>query len=519
MSETTKTSDAASALARRFHARFMGMEKAHGAYANIGKTVRDNGKLTGDPVTKRLPVTDELWHAHLEGRYGLGVITIMENDSVLWGCIDIDVYDSLDHGQTAARLAQLQLPLILCRSKSGGAHLFLFGREPIPAATMRERLRDLAARIGHGSAEIFPKQSRTTEKDLGSWVNMPYCGGDTSNRYGVQPTGDPYTMEEFLKAADALAVGPEFFQERKQQHKGDENPEFRDGPPCLAILAEQKVPEGCRNDALLAFGIFGRRKFTAEWRQKVYEYNRKCFAEPLSEQEVEGTVLKTLAKEKEYRYGCSKPPLNQHCNASLCRMRKYGIGGGRVPEYGPLMQHEGDEPVWTWFIDGVPVHLTTQQLHRYTLFQEAILKAVRTCPPPTKQDDWVNTLNKFMENVQVIPCPEDTTREGEFWELVEHFCRNKASAEGMEDMLASPNKVFDPEDGRVYFKLAGLMAVLKRYTFKVDRGEVRRLLEKRGGKDHRDDNTGSTRRYWSVPAPARRESLPVPKRIDDITMF
>lgn len=511
---------AALTLAQRFHQRFRGMAKAHGAYMNIGKHVRDDGKLTGDISTKRAPVTDELWQAHLEGKYGLGIITITEQNTVWWGCVDVDIYDCLDPAQIAARLHRLDLPLIPCRSKSGGVHLFLFCREAVPAALMRERLRDVAARIGHGNSELFPKQSQTSEKDLGSWVNMPYFNGDETTRYGVKPNGDPYTTEEFLAAADTLAVGPEFFQPgRPQKNKGDDNPEFKDGPPCLAILAEQKVQQGCRNDGLLAFGIFARRKYTGEWRQKVYEYNRTCLAEPLSEQEVEGTILKTLGKDKDYRYGCSKAPLNSHCNAVLCRMRKYGIGGGRVPEYGPLAQHGGDEPVWTWTIDGVPVHLTTQQLHRYTLFQEAVLKAVRTCPPPTKQDDWTRTLNQFLENVQVIPCPEDTTREGEFWELVEYYCQNKSMAESMEDMLNSSNRVFDGEDGRMYFKLAGLMAVLKRFTFKVDRGEVRRLLEKRGGKDHRDDSTGSTRRYWSVPSPGPTKPLPVPKSIGDAAAF
>src|SRR4051812_36663169 len=97
--------------------------KHTGPISTLVKTVRDDGKRTGDPATKRQPVTDDLWQAHLDGSYGLGIITIREDGNVSWGCIDIDVYEHLDPAAVAARLIKLNLPLIPCRSKSGGVHL------------------------------------------------------------------------------------------------------------------------------------------------------------------------------------------------------------------------------------------------------------------------------------------------------------------------------------------------------------------------------------------------------------
>ena len=49
---------------------------------------------------------------------------------------------------------------MLCRSKSGGAHIYLFIDEPVSASLLQRKLRQLAASIGFGQAEIFPKQTQ-----------------------------------------------------------------------------------------------------------------------------------------------------------------------------------------------------------------------------------------------------------------------------------------------------------------------------------------------------------------------
>jgi putative DNA primase/helicase len=70
---------------------------------------------------------------------------------------------------------------------------------------MQDKLRDVATILGYGTAEIFPKQTRVgNEKDLGSWINIPYFGGNSSNRCAVRANGDAMTTEEFLIAAEAL---------------------------------------------------------------------------------------------------------------------------------------------------------------------------------------------------------------------------------------------------------------------------------------------------------------------------
>src|ERR1035437_522018 len=141
----------ASALAHRFNTLFSGLERAHGEY-NIDQKQED-GKLTGTAVTLRQPVTDELWAQHLAGRNGIGIVPVRDDSTCLWGAIDIDQYSGLDHGRMAATVARLGFPLVTCQSKSKGCHLYLFAREPVNAGTMQDRLRDMAAKLGHGRSE------------------------------------------------------------------------------------------------------------------------------------------------------------------------------------------------------------------------------------------------------------------------------------------------------------------------------------------------------------------------------
>lgn len=73
---------------------------------------------------------------HLEGKKGVGSIPIDENNQCLFGALDIDEYD-LDLVKLFKKIKQLKLPLTVCRSKSGGAHLYIFLKEKVSATELR----------------------------------------------------------------------------------------------------------------------------------------------------------------------------------------------------------------------------------------------------------------------------------------------------------------------------------------------------------------------------------------------
>ena len=102
-------------LAEKFATRFAGLRNAYGTFTASDET-REDGKANGKNITisKELSDTDllKLWEDHLLGRQSVGIVAIDENNSCVWGAIDVDEYQ-LDLKDLAKKLAKQELPLIL----------------------------------------------------------------------------------------------------------------------------------------------------------------------------------------------------------------------------------------------------------------------------------------------------------------------------------------------------------------------------------------------------------------------
>jgi len=160
--------------ADKFRAIFDGLEEAYG-YFKIEKQAA-NGKNKGKAGVVKEPRTAVLWTNHLSGKgASLGIIPINAQNKCKWGCVDIDQYP-LDHRLLVEKIRRLKLPLVVCRSKSGGAHCFMFTTEWVDAADMQKTLQCIAAALGYGESEIFPKQIKLNLErgDVGNFLNLPY---------------------------------------------------------------------------------------------------------------------------------------------------------------------------------------------------------------------------------------------------------------------------------------------------------------------------------------------------------
>ena len=122
-------------LADEMLAAFEGSKVAHGT-TTVGRIGR-NGKADADSRIVRQALTVEIMQGHIDGEQGVGAIPINEENKCRWGALDIDIYD-LDHNELQQRIQKLKLPLLHCRSKSGGAHLYLFLKEYEQAKVVRE---------------------------------------------------------------------------------------------------------------------------------------------------------------------------------------------------------------------------------------------------------------------------------------------------------------------------------------------------------------------------------------------
>jgi hypothetical protein len=304
----------------RFAARFRGLTRAHGRYTPEKSKRRGASKLEGRAVTLKEPVTLALYEQHLSGTYGLGIVAVMDEGRCWFGAIDIDHY-GLDIGPLEKEITRLGLPLIIVRSKSGGLHLYLFCMEPILAELVRAKLGEWARALGHPQAEIFPKQTRLTPDDSGNWINLPYYGGDASERYALV-AGERLTLQQFLDLADCAAVTEAQLVAFTPTSGPDDADPLDGAPPCIVSIVKTGLTE-YRNQGLFNIGVYLRKSYGDDFAEKLDEYNQRCMSPPLGYKEV-AHVASSVGK-KDYGYKCKELPISAVCDRETCLTRRYGI--------------------------------------------------------------------------------------------------------------------------------------------------------------------------------------------------
>lgn len=483
----------------RFKAIFSGLEFAYGTY-KIEKS-RGDGKQTGKGVVVRQAPTDELWEKHLQGvEPSLGIIPIRSDNTCIWGCIDIDQYP-LDHKGLVEKVLKLKLPLVVCRSKSGGAHCFLFTKEPVPAGDMQDSLKTMAALLGEAGREIFPKQSEILVErgDTGNFLNLPYFAGDDGMRYAFKEDGTAASLEEFYVLYDS------YVQDGLPSVEPPVQPDqpIKDGPPCLQALCGQGFPEGTRNNGLFNIGIYLKKVNPNDWENPLYEHNMKYLGPPLQISEVQ-VLVKQLNK-KEYHYKCKDQPLNSFCNAGLCRTRKFGIGGNGpdAPKLSSLSKYNSEPPLWFLNVDGRRVELETDSLYNQSLFQKACVEKINTLPPTLRKQDWEGMLNALLREMveleQIIEAPQDTSLTGRFIDLLEEFTTHLQQAMDRDEILMG-RPWTEEETAKTYFRIKDLEGHLKRNNFVgLNSAKIAQRLRDIGGEPIPLFLKGRATRCWSIP--------------------
>jgi hypothetical protein len=248
--------------ASRMMQLFSGLVRAHGEYRITGSK---GDKHIGEATTVNEPVTEQLWKDHLDGKKGIGVVVIKDDSTCLFGAIDIDCYSGLNYAEVIGKIRKKKYPLVACRSKSGGLHLFLFLKTAVKARELRNILRSMAASLGFGNSEIFPKQSQVlaSRGDIGSWINMPYFDYLKTVRFGIYDDGSPMDLSKFLEYAENKQV------ELKSVDATSSSGDFTDGPPCIQHLVEMGIGEGMRNETLINIAKYLKKSVPMEWRKLV----------------------------------------------------------------------------------------------------------------------------------------------------------------------------------------------------------------------------------------------------------
>ena len=232
--------------AERFLAAFVGSEVAHGTA--MVKRMNRNGKAETDNRTVREPLNVDKIQRHLSGEIGVGSIPIRSDSTCHWGALDIDEYN-LNHQSLQDEINKLKLPLLHCRSKSGGAHLFLFLNEFLDAAVLREYLTEIKIALGFSNAEIFPKQEKILAErgDMGNPINLPYFKAKMTTRYCFNKQLEAMEVDDFLDAIDKNRITVSQLEALKFSGK---RKYYTDGPVCLEHLFSHGPISENRNQCL-----------------------------------------------------------------------------------------------------------------------------------------------------------------------------------------------------------------------------------------------------------------------------
>ena len=478
---------------------FRGFSGAHGTHgAEETRTGAVKREIKKSAKTLREPVTLELWEQHLSGQRALGIITITEEATCWWSALDIDKYDIV-HLDLVKELAERKIPAVVCRTKSGGAHIYLFFSEAIPAGEVMAKMRELASSLGQGGCEIFPKQDQvlTERGDLGNWLNMPYFDSAHTVRYAIGEDGRGLSLSRFLSLAERSQLTAERLASLPLHRSV---PEMVEGPPCLEHLASTGIGEGARNNGLFALGVLAKKMQPDDWAPLLEKYNADYLRPPLPAAEVQ-VIIKSLGK-RDYSYKCGDTPINAHCNLAVCRGRKFGVGpsgAARIVESVSILETE--PPLF--FVNlrtGGTVECEAGDLLNPRAFQQLALTQLLQVLPQYKQEDWHRQIQSCIEDAVRIQAPREVGITGQFEELLERFCTDRHAATTKDEILLG-KPWLDQETGLVWFRLRDLQDMLDRHKFReLTRGKITSRLRQMGGDAGFFNIRSKGTNVWSVPA-------------------
>ena len=465
---------------------FRGSNLAHGVYY----------KANGNMATVLTPATEEDYSKHLTGEQGLGIIPVDENGKCWWGAIDIDI-ETISHADLYRKIKDRNLPLTVFRSKSGGAHVYVFYHEPQSSTVVQSTLKKWAGLLGFPSqTEIFPKQTKSTTTNVGNWLNSPYFNAPNTVRYAMGPNGS-MSIEEFLDTI-VYFTGKERIDERASS----DLIQIDLMPPCLKELTDEGLPSGHRNVGLFSYGVFYRKSSPNGWEDKLRYHNQNYVSPPLQTREVEA-LIKSLSA-RQYQYKCDEEPLCSHCDRKTCLTLAFGVGHKPWEDVGNfdeitvtnLRKILTDPPTYILEVNSQDMHLSSEELRVFDKLRKRIFEIHDLVLRPIKQAQWEQQLKGLITNKVNIEAPDDASSLGSVYSKIDDFLALSDRSKSREDLLRGmPYQ----SDDKILFQVDFLQKYLLSQKVQIANQDLYSIL-------HRHECTfslikikGKVIRAWSIP--------------------
>ena len=484
---------------KKFIKIFSGLERAYGQTQSRSKN--ESGKLEAKSWIEKEKLTEQKWIDHLDGKEpSLGIIPIKDDNTCTWGAIDIDTYDGFDHKKLIKTIIDKKLSLVVCKSKSGGAHIFLFVRQACSAKDMQIKLTEIAAWIGHGDSEVFPKQIELNSKGTGNFLNLPYNHPEYPTRYALDDEGNAldtlYSFIEYYETKVLEKISDLVIDKPVTEKKNDD---FKNAPPCLVTLASQGFSEGSRNMAMFQLGVYLRQRYPEKLESKLDYYNTKYFSPPLPSREVL-TILKQV-EDKKYFYRCEDPMFKSVCEKIKCQTMKFGVGNSASNDITSLKKWVSDNPMYEVTHNGKVIILTLDQLANHGEYRKAAIAQANESPRPIAPAVWsdiVDNLLKSMGEGDYIMLPGEVTAKGQFLDQLKIFLENNGGAKDRQDVLQG--MVYEHEN-YLFFKPQAFRDFLKMKRFtKMSDSHQYKIFQEFGGNIAKLRVGPKPEHTWKVPS-------------------
>ena len=459
---------------KKFIEIFTGLERAYGQTQSRSKN--ESGKLEAKSWIEKEPLTEQKWMDHLDGKEpSLGIIPIKDDNTCTWGAIDIDTYDGFDHKKLIKTIIEKKLPLVVCKSKSGGAHIFLFVKQSCSAKDMQMKLAEIAAWIGYGESEVFPKQIELNSKGTGNFLNLPYNHPEYPTRYALNDKGDALdTLYSFIEYYEIKVVDKITDVVIDKPVTKKSNDDFKNAPPCLVTLASQGFAEGSRNMAMFQLGVYLRQRFPEQLETKLDYYNTKYFSPPLPSREVL-TILKQV-EDKKYFYRCEDPTFKSVCEKIRCQTMKFGIGNSASNDITSLKKWVSDNPMYEVTHNGKVIILSLDQLANHGEYRKATIAQANESPRPIAPAIWADVVDGLLKNMgegDYIHLPGEVTAKGQFLDQLKIFLENNGGAKDRQDVLQGmvyeheKYLFFKPQSFRDFLKMKRFTKMSDSHQYKI----------------------------------------------------
>ena len=411
---------------------------------------KERNKIKPEYIWSKQAVLPLHYQQHIDGKISIGIQPCTKDGKASFGCIDVDPenYKDFNIVLLLSYIEKYKLPLVPCRSKSGGLHIYLFLTEAISAQTMRDALASILLPLElKRTTEIYPKQIELEADEhgnmSGNFINLPYFNHTKTKRYALDKNNTALSLEQFIKIAITSRVSPEELDQLITRVDTEilmgGDPEFEDGPPCLQRLSKTKIGDG-RDRFMFNYMVFAKKKYKENWPDKINEAN-KYFAVPWPLKKINDKI-KYWTKETA-NHTCNDEVISKVCMKHICVKRAFGIKSDTTsafPLFSGLQVIMSTTPKLRFTVekpDGKPVQCEASNSEIFTT-QKKLLDLVWLqagfYPDPLSPKQYRAFLNLVMKTVTRVFPATGTDIKDQLYQHLYTYCINSAQAKQRTDI-------------------------------------------------------------------------------------